>query len=102
MIIPIDKQHRIASDKRSWNIQTIRRRKKNGKTSEVWESVRYHPSIGAAFNDLADELLRESEATTFLEAHQDMEKIINKFSQALQPRFEIKIKTDEDKDNAKH
>lgn len=102
MIIPIDKQYRIQGDKHTWNIQTVRRRKKNGKTSEVWESVRYHPSIGAAFNDLADELLRESEATTFLEAHQDMEKIINKFSQGVQSRFEIKNKTDEDKDDTKH
>ena len=102
MIIPIDKQHRIQSDKHSWNIQTIRQREKNGKMSEDWKTDTYHTSIEAACHSLVDQLLRESEATTFLEAHQDMEKIINKFSQALQPRFEIKIKTDEDKDNTKH
>ena len=84
LIIPVNQQFQIKSDRYQWIIQRKRTRKGN----EVWESQTYHPSVDAAVRSLGDRMVRECKTYTLVDALKAVEIIATTLSQALRPYFE--------------
>ena len=84
MIIPVNQQFQIKSDRYQWIIQRKRARGSN----EVWESQTYHPSADAAVRSLGERMVRESKTDTLVDALKAVETIATTLSQALTPSIE--------------
>jgi len=83
MIIHINQQFRIASDRYQWKIEERRVRK--GKLE--WRSIRYYTRFESALSDLGEMLVRLSKAETFADALSDIKDVATTLSRAL-PRLE--------------
>ena len=95
MIIPIDPQFRIKTDRYQCMIQETRMR--NGES--VWESTLYFGSIQSAIKELGELMVRTSDAQTLVDALADVERITTTLSQALTPQSEwISAVIDRDQD----
>ncbi len=85
MILPIDDEYRIKSDKYSWAIQKAKMRK-----SEItWQSISWFTSIESTVNNLGQLMFRTSDAKTLAEALVEIEKIATLLTHALSPEFEV-------------
>ena len=84
MIIPIDAQFRIKSDRYQWVIQERRTRKGR----EVWESKLFFGTFQSAVKELRELKVRLSGADTLADALDDVEKVNTTVSQALTPQLE--------------
>ena len=85
MIIPIDNQHRIASDRYQWVLQE-RQSYKNSKTGETvsnWAAVGYFSRLDSLVSALFDLRLRLSDAEGIAEATQEAKRITKQLHVAL-------------------
>ena len=84
MIIPIDAQFRIKSDRYQWIIQE-RRTRKGG---EAWESKLFFGTFQSAVKELGELMVRLSGADTLGDALEEVEKVTTTLSQALTVNYE--------------
>ena len=84
MIIPIDAQFRIKSDRYQWVIQE-RRTRKGG---ESWESKLFFGTFQLAVKELGELKVRLSGADTLDDALEEVEKVKTTLSQALTVNYE--------------
>ena len=61
MILPIDDEYRIASDRHQWMIQRARQRTPNGQSVLEWGFESSYPTFEGAVRELGERLVRESE-----------------------------------------
>ena len=83
MILPLNDETRIVSDRYQWIIQRSRKRTVNGKPDQVWEAQSYHPTLKNAIAAAGERLVRDSDAVGFTEALAEVERIATELSQAL-------------------
>lgn len=86
MILPIDDHYRIAGDRYGWAIECKRTRK--GKAT--WEACLWFTFLESAINELANLMVRTSDAQTLAETLAEVKKVSTKLLQALTPRFEVR------------
>ena len=79
MQIQINDQYRISSDSHQWIIQQRRTRK----GVDGWKSISYHTTIDAVVKRLGQRMVRESDATTLVDALVAIENVTTTLSQAL-------------------
>ena len=89
MIIPIDAQFRIKSDRYQWMIQEQRTRKGR----EAWESKLFFGTFELAYKELGELMVRLSDADTLADALEDVENVATTLSQALTPQLEEVLET---------
>ena len=89
MIIPIDAQFRIKSDRYQWVIQE-RRTREGG---EAWESKLFFGTFQLAVKELGELMVRLSGADTLADALDDVENVKTTLSQALTPQLEEVLET---------
>ena len=89
MILPVDDEFRIASDKNQWIIQKAGKRKRNGKEVTEWCSESYYPTFESAVGELAQRMVRESDAVGFAEALVEVENVVTTLSRALPTQFKV-------------
>ena len=92
MIIPIDDNHRIASDANQWIVQEKRIAGENSKNAgEVsWVNHSYYMKLQGAVNGLAQLKLRLNDSETLTDALDYIDRLSTKLSKALTPMFEVK------------
>ena len=83
MILPVNNEIRIISDRYQWTIQRSRKRTVNGKPDQVWEAQSYYPTLASAIGAVGERLVRDSDAVGFTEALAEIERIGTELSQAL-------------------
>ena len=71
MIVPINKQYRIASDPYQWIIQ----KKRSRKGEDDWDPQTFHPTIDSAFQSLGELMVRQSKAETLADPLVDVRNI---------------------------
>ena len=84
MIIPIDAQFRIKSDRYQWMIQE--RRTREGR--EAWESKLFFGTFQLAVKELGELMVRLSGADTLADALEEVDTVTATLSQALTPQLE--------------
>jgi NTP pyrophosphatase (non-canonical NTP hydrolase) len=89
MIIPIDTQFRIKSDRYQWVIQE-RRTRKGG---EAWESKLFFGTFQLAVKELGELMVRLSGADTLADALEEVVNVNTTLSQALTPQLEEVLET---------
>ena len=89
MIIPIDAQFRIKSDRYQWMIQERRTRKGR----EVWESKLFFGTFQLAVKELGELMVRLSGADTLADALEEVDTVTTTLSQALTPQLEEVLET---------
>ncbi|SVE46624.1 uncharacterized protein METZ01_LOCUS499478 [marine metagenome] len=89
MIIPIDAQFRIKSDRYQWAIQE-RRTRKGG---ESWESKLFFGTFQSAAKELGELMVRLSGADTLADALEEVDTVTTTLSQALTPQLEEVLET---------
>jgi len=82
MNIQIDKDHMISSDNNCWIVKRYAGIDK-GTNKQKWEALSYHSTPGQAMRGLANKMIRDSKATSFLEAIEHVHEIAQKFETAL-------------------
>ena len=85
MIIPIDDETRITSDRHHWIVQRARRRRRDGEWRQDWRSESYYPSLPLALFALGDDWVRCSEAEGLCNAIREYENACTRLSDALMP-----------------
>lgn len=83
MVIPIDKDYRLASDALCWKVG--KRGTLKGET--VWSPISWHDTPGAAAKSLSRRLVRLCEAETLEDALKAVDEIAEKLTRALTPRL---------------
>jgi hypothetical protein len=83
MILSLNDNFRIVSDRYQWTIQRSRKRTVNGKPDQTWEAQSYYPTLPSAIRALGERLVRDSDAVGFTEALAEVERIATELSQAL-------------------
>lgn len=84
MIIPINTQFRIKSDRYQWMIQERRTRKGR----EVWESKLFFGTFQLAYKGLGELMVRLSGADILVDALEEVDTVTTTLSQALTPQLE--------------
>jgi len=79
MIIPIDNDHRINSDRNQWILQERRTVKGN----DVWLNVAYYTSLDSIINHVYDVKLRLSNAEGLTECLAEAKRLNDVLSRAL-------------------
>ena len=82
----------LSSDSMSWMLKKKRLKKKGGDFVEVWEAFKWFGTAQQAVQGAADYLIRASTASTLVEALNDVDIVVAKLTQALSPRFNVKVK----------
>ena len=85
MIIPINSQYQIHSDRYQWIITKSRFR--NGK--KEWQRESFYRSFDHALRSLGEQMVRESEAQTLTDALTHVDHVATTLSQALTLEFEV-------------
>ena len=83
MIIPIDDETRITSDRHHWILQRARRRRRNGEWLKDWRNQGYFSSLPLALAALGDDWVRCSEAEGLCKAIQEYENACERLAEAL-------------------
>ncbi len=83
MIVPINEQYRIASDRYQWIIQ----KKRSRKGEDDWDPQTFHPTIDSALQSLGELMVRQSKAETLADALDDVRSITTRLSLALTPQL---------------
>ena len=79
MKLPINEQYRISSDAHQWILQKTRTRK----GVKDWESITFHGDLDDLIKDLGNRMVRESDATTLVDALVVIGNVTTTLSQAL-------------------
>ena len=89
MILPINDETRIISDRRQWIVQRRRKRIRNAKTILEWRGELFFSTLEAAVKGFGERLLKESKATCPTGALADVKRIAEALSQALPRRVGV-------------
>ena len=89
MILPINDETRIVSDRRQWIVQRRRKRTRDAKDTMEWRGELFFTTLEAAVKGFGERLLKESKATCATEALADIKRIAETLSQALPRRIEV-------------
>ena len=89
MILPINDETRIVSDRRQWIVQRRRKRIRNGEAILEWRGELFFSTLEAAVKGFGERLLKESKATCATEALADIKRVAEALSQALPRRIEV-------------
>ena len=90
MIIPVDNEHRISSDRHQWIIQERKIvQSGNNKGKERWEAMAYYATLQGAVNGLVQLKLRLANTETLADALDYMETLSNKLTRALTMDYEV-------------
>ena len=92
MILPINDQCRIASDRYQWMIQKPHKRNRNGEQVITWESESFFPTFEGALRELGERMVRESEALGFAHALLAVKNVVTTLSQALPTHIGVACK----------
>lgn len=95
MIIPINADWRIASDRHCWAVEQ-RRVAQSGKNAgqESWTATGYYPSLGAAVRGAGELMLRLDGAEGLREAIAAIERVSGELSDALRPVVRLEVNLD--------
>ena len=99
MIIPIDDEYRIASDRHQWILQKAMRKKRDGQQLIEWNAESYYPSFDAAICALGEALVRRSDAVGFADALLAVKSIVTTLSQALPTHINVSFESELDGTN---
>ena len=83
MIIPIDDETRITSDRHHWILQRARRRRRNGEWCQDWRSESYYSSLPLALAALGEAWVRCSDAQGLSNAILEYENAATRLAEAL-------------------
>ena len=83
MIIPIDDETRITSDRHHWILQRARRRRRNGEWLKDWRNQGYFSSLPLALFALGDGWVRCSDAEGLRNAIREYENAATRLAEAL-------------------
>lgn len=89
MILPINDEYRISSDRYQWMIQKPHKRNRNGEQVITWESESYFPTFKGALRELGERMVRESEAVGFARALEEVERVVTKLCAALPTHIQV-------------
>ncbi len=89
VILAINGQYRIASDRYQWIIQKSHQRKRNGELVTEWESQSFFPTYEGAVGELGARMVRESDAVGFADALVAVENVVTTLSQALPTHISV-------------
>jgi len=89
MILPVNDQYRIISDRRQWIVQRRRKRTCNAEATMEWRGELFFTTLEGAVKGFGERLLRESKATCPTEALADIKRVAEALSQALPRRIEV-------------
>ncbi len=94
MIIRIDDQYRLASDRYSWTIQRCakRRHRKTHTVVTDWQSIMWFANPQQAVQGLAELRLRTSNVQTVADALVEVKRVVATLCNALQPYFDVRIR----------
>ena len=86
MIIPIDNDHRLASDRHQWIVQerTVTKTGPN-KGEERWKNISYWATPQGAVNGMVKLKIRLHDSETLTDALEFITNTLNQVSQALTP-----------------
>jgi hypothetical protein len=85
MIIPIDHETRITSDRHHWILQRARRRRRNGEWLNDWRSESYYPSLPLALIAVGEAWVRCSDAEGLSNAILEYQNAATRLAEALLP-----------------
>lgn len=88
MILPIDKNYRLAGTSHAWTIE--KSRSKKGKT--IWEAVKWYGSLEEAVKALGNLMIQTSDAKTLAEALREVDRVSETLCRALSIKNSVKIK----------
>ena len=91
MILPINEQYRIRSDRYQWIIQKPHQRQRNGESVIEWDSQGFYPTFEGVVRELGERMVRESEAVGFAEALEDIERVVTTLSQVLPTHIHVSV-----------
>ena len=83
MIIPIDDETRIASDRYHWILQRARRRRRDGEWLQDWRNQSYYTSLPLALAALGEAWVRCSDAEGLRNAIREYENAATRLAEAL-------------------
>ena len=89
VILPINEQYRINSDRYQWIIQKARQRNRNGCLTTEWRSQSFFPTFEGAVQELGERMVRESSAVGFADALVAVENVVTTLSQALPTHISV-------------
>lgn len=89
MILPINDEYRISSDRYQWIIQKSRQRKRNGELVTEWRSESFFSKFEGAIQELGERMVRESEAVGLTRALEDVERVVTTLCQALPAHIQV-------------
>ena len=75
MNIPINSDYALASDQYSWQILKRKTRKRNGKSIEEWEAIKWYSTLENAITGFADFKLRVSDAEALADLFKEQKKL---------------------------
>ena len=89
MILPIDDEYRIASDRHQWIIQKSHQRKRNGELVTEWESQSFFPTYEGAVGELGERMVRAADAVGVADALVAVENVVTTLCQALPTHISV-------------
>jgi len=81
--IPISGRFQITSDQYQWVVQKCRKRNKQGRLVDEWESVSFYPSFEGALVSLGESMVRNSNAVGYAQAHARLQYVLTTLSRAV-------------------
>jgi len=87
MHIPISNDYAIGADQYSWQILKRITRKRNGKSVEAWEAIKWYTTLENAITGFADFKLRASDAKTLSRVLEEQKKLKAALCESLHTQF---------------
>ena len=92
MKIAINDKYRLKSDVNQWMIQVF---SPTVKKPDNWKSIKYFHDPTSAVTELAQMMIRSSDAETLVDALEDARNITTHVVNALTPNFDVKYRYQE-------
>lgn len=90
MYIQINEKYRISGDAYHWTID--KKIKPNKSYPDGWQCFKYYTTIGTCVNELAELMLRTSDAKTLADALDTTKTICHELTRALSPTYTVILK----------
>ncbi len=87
MNIQIDDNYALGADQYSWQILKRITRKRNGKSVEEWEAIKWYSTLENAITGFADFKLRKSDAKTLSRALEEQKNLTAALCESLRTQF---------------
>ena len=87
MNIQIDKNYALASDQYSWHILKRKTRKRDGRSVEEWDAIKWYSTLEDAISGFADFKLRMSDAKTLARVLKEQKNLKAALCRSLHTQF---------------